>query len=88
MSVPKNHARKKCAFGKPDDDIFGSEKGMEKAKRIAKDNSGMDLNKDGVITMAEFKPWIYRGISNTIRSRLLYLYCRHCLKLTVSNARL
>ena len=59
------------ALGKPDSYVFGSERSLEHAKKITSYNKAMDLNKDGVITMVEFKQWIYQGISSVIRSRLM-----------------
>lgn len=58
------------AMGKPDSYIFGSERSDAWARKVRDQNPGMDLNKDGYITMAEFKAWIYRGIPSYISSRL------------------
>ncbi|HEY9639176.1 MAG TPA: DUF2272 domain-containing protein [Coleofasciculaceae cyanobacterium] len=59
------------ALGKPDDYVFGSEKNVAWVKKIRDQNKSIDLNNDGVITMGEFKQWIYRGIPNNIRGRLM-----------------
>ena len=58
------------ALGKPDDFVFGSERSQAWAKTVRDQNEGIDLNKDGVITLGEFRQWIYRGIPNEIRQRL------------------
>ncbi len=47
------------AVGKPDDYVFGSEKSLEFAKKVAKQNP-FDYNTDGVISKAEFKEFAYR----------------------------
>jgi len=46
------------AIGKPDTYVFGSERSEELAKKIARQNSGMDINKDGKVTMADYKQWL------------------------------
>lgn len=38
-----------------DNYIFGSEKSLEFANKIAKQNKGFDINKDGFVTMQEYK---------------------------------
>lgn len=59
------------ALGKPDDYVFGSERSVTWAKKVRDQNKSIDLNNDSLITMGEFKQWIYRGIPNSIRSRLM-----------------
>jgi hypothetical protein len=59
------------ALSKPDYYVFGSEKSVNWAKKIRDQNRSIDINNDGVITMEEFKQWIYRGIPAAIRSRLM-----------------
>ncbi|HEY9830853.1 MAG TPA: peptidoglycan-binding protein [Stenomitos sp.] len=58
------------AMGKPDSYVFGSERSDAWARKVREQNRGMDWNKDGYITLAEFKAWIYRGIPDHIKSRL------------------
>jgi hypothetical protein len=58
------------ALGRPDNYVFGSQKNVSTVKKIREQNPALDLNKDGVITLGEFKQWIYQGIPPTIRSRL------------------
>lgn len=43
------------AFNQPDTYIIGSEKGMDRARIIAKQNPSFDLNKDGLIHLHEFR---------------------------------
>lgn len=43
------------AFGKPDTYIIGSEVSVARARTIARQNPSFDLNKDGLIHLAEFK---------------------------------
>ena len=49
------------SVGKPDDYIIGSERGLDYAKKIVQQNP-LDLNKDGHITVAEFKEFVYKKI--------------------------
>jgi len=50
-----------AAAGKnrPDDYVFGISNGIDYAKKIAKQNKGLDVNKDGLITMADYKMYMY-----------------------------
>ncbi|MDA3910960.1 MAG: transglycosylase SLT domain-containing protein [Bacteroidales bacterium] len=47
--------------------VFGSERSSDYAKIVSDHNPGMDLSKDGLITKAEFKQWIYK---NKIKGRI------------------
>jgi hypothetical protein len=49
------------AVGKPDTYIIGSEKGDNYAKEIVKENP-LDVNKDGVLSVSEFKTFLYKRI--------------------------
>ena len=49
------------AVGKPDNYIIGSEKSMDFAKQIVKENP-LDVNKDGVLSVSEFKTFLYKRI--------------------------
>lgn len=51
-----------AAMGKPDDHVIGSEKGMAWAKQVAKSNPGIDLNKDGTLTVGEFKQFALKKV--------------------------
>ncbi len=57
------------AVGKPDDYIIGSEKGMDFARRIVQENP-LDVNKDGVLTVGEFKKFIDKRIPKTALQQL------------------
>lgn len=46
------------AIGKPDNYIFGSEKSQAYAKLVAIQNPIFDLNKDGLISVAEFRKYV------------------------------
>jgi hypothetical protein len=46
------------ALGKGDDYVFGSEKGEKQVKKIASQNPAFDVDKDGKITIANFKQYI------------------------------
>lgn len=46
-----------------EDYIFGSEKSMNYAYKVASINNGFDLNKDGLITMKEYKLYHVRYIT-------------------------
>jgi hypothetical protein len=50
------------AVGRGNDYIFGSEIGDEQVKKIARQNSGMDMNKDGKISMIDFKNWVENSL--------------------------
>ena len=49
------------SVGKPDTYIIGSEKGLDYAKKLVRQNP-LDLNHDGHLTVAEFREFIYRKI--------------------------
>jgi hypothetical protein len=49
------------AVGKPDTYIIGSEKSMDYAKEIVKENP-LDTNGDGVLSVSEFKTFLYKRI--------------------------
>ena len=49
------------AVGKPDTHIIGSEKGMDYAKLLVKQNP-LDFNHDGYLSVGEFKNFIYSKI--------------------------
>lgn len=49
------------SVGKPEDYIFGSEKGLDYAKKLVQQNP-LDLNHDGHLTVAEFRQFIYKKI--------------------------
>lgn len=53
------------AIGKPDSYIIGSEKGESYAKLVAKQNP-FDLNKDGVVSVGEWK----RILAETVKEKL------------------
>lgn len=57
------------SVGKPDDYIIGSERGLDYAKKIVQQNP-LDINKDGHITVAEFKEFVYRKIPKEFLSAL------------------
>lgn len=57
------------SVGKPDDYIIGSERGMDYAKKIVQQNP-LDLNKDGHMTVAEFKEFVYKKIPKEFLSAL------------------
>ena len=42
--------------------VIGSEKGEKYTKLVAKQNKGIDLNKDNKITSSEFKKYAYKDI--------------------------
>lgn len=46
-----------AALGKPDKYVIGSERGANYAALVAKQNPIFDLNKDGKVTLGEFKRW-------------------------------
>lgn len=51
------------AVGKPDDYVFGSERSdPDYAKRLAKANIGLDFNRDGGVTVAEYKAWLRKKL--------------------------
>lgn len=47
------------AVGKPDDYVIGSQVSQDSVETIAKLNRIIDINKDGEITNAEFKQYVY-----------------------------
>jgi len=57
------------AVGKPDDYIIGSEKSMDFAKEIVKENP-LDVNHDGVLSVSEFKTFLYKRIPNDALEKL------------------
>ena len=54
------------AIGKADDWVFETSK-ISRSK-IAQQNPGIDANKDGKITLAEFKGYVLRGIPDQIKN--------------------
>ncbi len=57
------------AVGKPDDYIIGSERSMNFAKQIVRENP-LDVNKDGVLSVGEFKQFLYKRIPPEAIKRL------------------
>lgn len=57
------------ALGKGDDYIFGSEKSDAWAKKI-KEQNPYDYDKDGYISMSDYKQFIYRKIPEQFRAEL------------------
>ena len=57
------------AVNQPDDYKIGSEKSLERAKIISQQNPGLDIDKDGCISVLDYKKWLaYRlplGLSKT-----------------------
>lgn len=52
------------ASGKPDSYVFGSEKGDDYARLVCKQNKIFDLDKDGYISMKEYKQYISKLIKD------------------------
>jgi hypothetical protein len=48
------------ALNKPDDYVLGSEKSVAYSQKVGVQNKGFDLNRDGVITKAEFRNWLIK----------------------------
>lgn len=46
------------AVNQPDDYKIGSEKSLERASSIAKQNPGLDMDKDGYISVLDYKKWL------------------------------
>jgi hypothetical protein len=59
------------AFGRPDSFVFGSQKDAAEVAKVTKANKSIDLNKDGGITLAEFKQWVYSGVPDQVLNRVL-----------------
>lgn len=51
-----------AALGKPDNHIIGSEKSDTWARQVAKSNPGIDLNKDGLISVGEFRQFSLKKV--------------------------
>lgn len=51
------------AMGRPDTFVLGSENSPERAALVAHQNTGLDTNHDGQITVAEVRQRIYRGLT-------------------------
>ncbi len=51
-----------AAIGKPDDWVLQTPR--LSANLIARQNPGLDINSDGVITVGEVKNWLTRGLTN------------------------
>jgi hypothetical protein len=50
-------------LGKSDDWVIGSEGGEKKIAQVVRDNKPLDGNKDGEITIGEFRAWARTGFS-------------------------
>ncbi len=64
------------AIGRPDWYVIGIEKGMQYARRVAKSNPVFDLDKDGVIKLAEFRRYVnekFPEVTGPSRKRLFIL---------------
>ena len=59
------------AIGKPDNWVFETKK-LNRSK-IAAQNPGIDLNKDGKITIGEFKEYLVGGFTASVRNVLGYV---------------
>jgi len=46
------------AVNQPDNYKIGSEKSLERARTITKQNPGLDVDKDGFITVLDYKKWL------------------------------
>lgn len=57
-----------AAMGKADDFVIGSEKSPEWVKTIAKNNPAIDINKDGRITVGEFRQFSLSKVPESWRS--------------------
>ena len=55
-----------AAIGKPDNWNFETKK--IKRSTVARQNPGIDLNKDGTITVAEFKGYLIRSIPSRLKN--------------------
>ena len=53
------------AIGKPDSYVFGSQKSQKEVERIASQNPALDVNKDGKVTMLDYKTFINNLIKTT-----------------------
>ncbi|MFY9310086.1 MAG: transglycosylase SLT domain-containing protein [Bacteroidia bacterium] len=73
------------SVGKPEDYIFGSEKGLEYAKKLVQQNP-LDLNHDGYLTVAEFREFIYKKIPKEFLSLLKKKWKRLLLQLKKTKA--
>lgn len=58
------------AIGKEDGYIIGSHKGAAEIAAVANSNSGMDINMDGKITVADFKNYALKNFNSRQRSLL------------------
>lgn len=46
------------AVNQPDEYKIGSEKSLDRARSIAKQNPGLDINRDGYISVLDYKKWL------------------------------
>lgn len=60
-----------AAIGKPDEWVFET-KNIARST-VARQNPGIDANKDGKITVAEFKGYLYRTIPAQLKNIIFYI---------------
>lgn len=51
------------AVGRPESFVLGSERSPERVALIARQNAGLDLNRDGQISVGEVRERLYRGLN-------------------------
>jgi hypothetical protein len=62
------------AMGKPDSYQIGSEKGLKYAQLVAKQNPIFDLNKDGIVTLGEWKQWLLKSLKKKVTEEQYNLF--------------
>jgi hypothetical protein len=58
------------ALEKGEDFVCGSERSLDWAHKVCNENEAVDLNKDGLITVGEFRQWTLMNLPGEVKQRL------------------